>query len=200
MLKDSAPSAAAPKTRCPGPRFSSEGHSVGVLFLANLVLKPQYLVLGGFRLGGLNLRPPPLLRVASPSHLHLHIGVGLHVGLELLTDIRDGAPQLLGVHHVRHWQIHHWDRSVANEVLGRQQRANFSPDQMQDPVLGSLGSATSLSAVVPLHSHGKVLPAIPKLLQRKLMAIDAKQGRQGPGLNLLLPTDPDTAIGRRRFI
>ena len=45
-----------------------------------------------------------------------------------------------------------------------------------------------------------LLPGIPKLFQGELMAIDPQQSRQGPCLDFLLPTDPDTAIGRRRFI
>ena len=32
------------------------------------------------------------------------------------------------------------------------------------------------------------------------MAIDPQQCGQGPGLDLLPPTNPDTAIGRRRFV
>ena len=137
------------------------------------------------------------------------------------------AELLLGINHICHRQIHHRNRRVADEVLGRQQCPNFSPNQtpllhrgwlgqlhlfqeihgllldllpFNNAVLSSLRSTTTLSSAVSFHSNGEVLPGVPQLLQRELMAIDPQQSRQGPCLDFLLPTDPDTAIGRRRFI
>ena len=69
-----------------------------------------------------------------------------------------------------------------------------------DAVLSSLRSTTTLSSAVSFHSNGEVLPGIPQLLQGELVAIDPQQSRQSPCLDFLLPTDPNTAIGRRRFI
>ena len=46
--------------------------------------------------GRVNLCPPPLLRVASPCHLHFHIGAGLHIGLQLGIDLLKGTKLLKG--------------------------------------------------------------------------------------------------------
>ena len=69
-----------------------------------------------------------------------------------------------------------------------------------DAVLSPLRSTTTLSSAVSFHSNGEVLPGIPQLLQGELVAIDPQQSRQSPCLDFLLPTDPNTAIGRRSFI
>ena len=137
------------------------------------------------------------------------------------------AELLLGIHHICHRQVHHRDRGMTDEMFGCQQGAHFPPNQtpllhrswlwqlhlvkeihcllldllpLHDSFLSSLCSTTTLPTAVPFHSNRQVLPGIPELLQGELMAIDPQQCEQGPGLDFLLPANPDTAIGRRRFV
>ena len=204
------------------------------------------LLVEGTSFGGLHLSPPPLFRVATPSHLHLHIGIRHHVGLQLLVHILKLAELLKGKRdafvargtepELFFW-IHHmlatgksiaWTGVWLMKCLAANKVPTFTPNQSAIPLQWWAWGSASCSkksmvsfltffcsvirslapwappprctTAVPLHRHRQVLPSIPKLVERELMAIDTQQCRESPCLHLLDPTNPDIAIGRRRFV